>query len=322
VPDSPTTPDPETPKPEADELAKVLPGLPVKIGHWTVNEWGFRRKAGLIRREREIAWRDVLNVARDSANLHVHVVGLSGAEYISVTGGIRTAAARTAESAWEEYVIRKMERDGALEGTVILPAEEGLVSRTISALVFLGMGGFLAWAGFRAGSSRAIAGIICAAAACWAATHVLFLQVAKLNRLRREWNRWTLSAAGLRHDVETGTRLVAFDEIVSTPEAFPPLRRMSHNKIAFKIIAAKSEALGLKRLPAPPLAAARLCGFYFLLMALPMAAVFGWLEGIIFACGITGFMAIMLIVLELVRMRPAMRRALTDGRAMLERLGW
>lgn len=100
-----------------DELAKDLPGLPVQLGRVRVDEEGFHRPAGWIRRELHVPWERVTALEREFGAVRVEGFQPNGQAAVLRAPGKRSEAQAVGD-AWREYVLRVIEREGALRGTI------------------------------------------------------------------------------------------------------------------------------------------------------------------------------------------------------------
>lgn len=100
---------------EVDELAQGLVGLPIRLWGWRVDSSGFHRRAGILRRKRDVPWRNIKAVYREGLWLAVEGTrpGRSPGRLLESYG--RLAALRAVVAAWNEYADRKIERDGRFE---------------------------------------------------------------------------------------------------------------------------------------------------------------------------------------------------------------
>ncbi len=103
--------------PEADELARDLPGLPFETKHLRADERGVLVKKWLFRHEQLIPWGETVGYKCRPLEIILERQGADECEVHLVRAWAGRATRRVIDSAWREYVLRKIERDGVLRGT-------------------------------------------------------------------------------------------------------------------------------------------------------------------------------------------------------------
>ncbi|MHC4202926.1 MAG: hypothetical protein ACYSU0_23300, partial [Planctomycetota bacterium] len=153
MPDGPATSPPsgadaDADPPAADGLAKGLPGLPVNLQKAFVDEDGFH----FLQKELDVPWDRVSRIHASGSVGVVEYRGRGGLTtmFTSVSG--RPGEWEAVEAAWREHVMRRIERDGVLRGTIRsrLNVHPFLY---VSGPLLVSAGAALAWWGRYCGSS-------------------------------------------------------------------------------------------------------------------------------------------------------------------------
>jgi len=328
---------------QVDELAKGLVGLPIRLWGWRIDAAGFHRKAGLIRRSRDVPWNEVTSVYGEGISVVVEGrrAGKPPGRLLELCG---SAAPRQAViCAWREYADRLMERDGCLRGAWCLPLLRWHLVLVFWGVMLLGQALFLALSPpgpielWGRSNGRVVKTVKRPnMVRFWAAvmvhglggTAVIGLAVYRTRRTwrrGRRWSRWELRRDGLAFWPDGERHLLApkRGDVITPREAriageHVPLRQMAYPLVT-QIALAMGERSGARVQRSASVTKLPL----FLLWAstFPGAKLlngFGeWQDDVAFSVFILGF-----VVVEVIIAATIPQKMLFHGRAMLERLGW
>jgi len=349
VPDSPTTLDPEPPKPEADELAKGLPGLPVETKRLRADERGVLVRPGFLKRwrgrsEELIPWSEIVGYRSAPSELLLERQRSDECEVHLVRAWAGRSTRRAIAAAWREYVLRKIELDGCLRGThfMIRPKLQYLTLLILGSL-------FLAQSIWMI-ALPVIGTVVPAEMQKFlpiAGTGLLLLALAMIlcglreKRLTNEallhWYHWEITREGIVHWPFTERTLLAAtkeDSIMSgwgrISGATVPFAKFTCRRVAERLVLARLDKAGAQRPFLGWLAAseAALTFVLFYCAAIPVAlaetTVLMLVQGVSEPQPVVAFpvASVLAIMVSRAWSRRRTRRAIAEGRAMLERLGW
>lgn len=321
----------------ADELARDLPGLPIELGRVRVDEEGFHHAAATFRRSLNLPWRDVTAISW-GGELKVEGRRADGLTRKLPRVRVPREAALGIETAWQEYVLRVVDRDGVLRGTASPLAAAwidyglGLAVVAIPGLC-LCIGGVFA-AHMSSGSlTLTIASMLLMVfGACMLVIGGLILH--EEHSVRRDLTDWELGPEGLKVGprgaeilLDPSGGIVLGGKMARIGRRAVCLGRMSHLLVLGRImfaLADRGEGVTVSRSLAYPLFGA--ITWLSMCSAATVAAwgTRGWPAGsfvsLVFAVS-TAIIAV-IKVRQRIRLPALMRDAIADGRAMLERLGW
>ena len=328
---------------EVDELAKGLVGLPIKLWGWRVDSSGFHRKAGILRRKRDVAWRDISAVYREDISVIVEAYrrGKPPGKLLEIYGA--PTALRSVVAAWNEYSDRKIDREGCLRGEWSQPLVRWQAVLISWAVLFFGLALCVALTfprgrvhysmdGFRMVeplTRRRLVTIWLAVASFGLGgvglSLVVVLRARRARSLGRRWAEWELSPEGLAFWPDGERHLLSpkRGDVITPREAriageHVPLRQMAYPLVS-QIALAMGERSGASVQRSASVT--KLPLFLLWTSTFPGANLlngFGeWQDDVAFSVFILGF-----VVVEVIIAATVPRRMLFHGRAMLERLGW
>lgn len=322
--------------PPVDGLAKGLPGLPVNLQKAFVDEDGFH----FLQKELDVPWDKVTRI---------HASGSAGLVEYRGTGGLTTAFTSVSgrpeeweavEAAWREHVMRRIERDGVLRGTIRsrLNVHPFLY---VSGPLLVSAGAALGWWGWgRASASLAplvaplsTAGLLLVDGML--VTLLTALAFRSWPARRARWTGWELKKEGLAcHSKDGAKRLLVVSRgdtvtpsgalLGGTAVPFPLLTTTS---VLARLVLAMGGRAGAACRPASRKRQAVLLGatanllLLFVLFGIACVVFFGWHWSLsVPAAGVA--LTLRLPVVTYRRWRRRLGVYASDGRAMLERLGW
>jgi len=335
---------------EVDELAKNLPGLPVETKRLRADERGVLVKPGFLgkwrgRSETLVPWSEIVGHGGVRGGWGIQTQGSDECEVHELHVPAGRDARRAIEAAWQEYILRKIERDGVVRGTHV----SGANTREGAYMIALGLILF----GLSINSIRElidpltrgaeVAGIVCMAvvnALVGALAVAGGIRTAKIIRSALLcWYRWELSADGLARWSKDGKQVLAplpsdTCDFMTTKMGgrLVPLGRLTHSPVlrrftlgvfarrsgrppklgAYAVLGAGVVFLALLTLMLATVAQGRLIPF----SDLPYSSVLQVLViGVLFIFGVLSVVALIGVKRESIKMTA-------EGRAMLERLGW
>ncbi|MHC4202400.1 MAG: hypothetical protein ACYSU0_20600 [Planctomycetota bacterium] len=328
-----------------DELAKDLPGLPIELRDCYVAEQGFYPKPRGDFAEARVPWHEVTGFRpMGFGSTAIEAQSPDACEARLVPLSATKEQLRILRAAWREYILRRIERDGALKGTYYLlrPKLQYTAAFALSLLLVASALGSLAaaWALSQQGSG--LPGLRLAA---WflGSLYLLVgvLALAASVRLKRiiyvaqlHWYRWEIRKTGLVHwpHAEETELVPSAGDALAPGEAgiggsLVPLRYLTHRDAVAPLLLAMGEQAGAdirpdfgSRWPVLIFLGTGAC------MLVSVAAALVWTGGetaltmLAMAAALT--VAVAVAFAAGVVSRPRRRGLLADGRAMLERLGW
>ena len=335
---------------EVNELAKGLPGLPLEAGTVRVDEAGVHQPAAGKAPEVRIAWADVVRVGFVAKHKRLNVWGPhpeGGRPRPTVHIHATQDLLQKVEAAWHEYLLRRIERDGSLRGSVVMirPVME-YVTAFWFGLLLMAFGGYMAYkswgyAASHPGESEMVWGL---RLVLWlffgAGSLALVAGVSSLLRARtikRCWSRWNFSRSGLafREGIDERTLSPSPGDLLTPTKAViegrrVPLQDMTHRAVVAPLLLAMGEraeaecrAVDWLRpsalvTPAIVVGLIFLCWYALVRLGDPEGAarVLSLLPVLFALAGCA-------LAYALYRgSKLALRKYLSSGRAMLERLGW
>lgn len=325
---------------QVDELAKGLPGLPLRLERGRVDERGFNLNEG-VRREVRVAWEEVTGF-----RVFWHgqfVIEAQSPDAVEVRL-VPLRAARTQRKvfrvAWREYVLRRIERDGALRGSYFLlrPGMQSFGALLLGSVTVLpGIPLFLSGVpgpapelvdtAFRVlGGMYVVVGLLALVAG--------FILHRGAYRTRLHWYRWELKAKGLTFwPLAEETELVpsAGDSIsrdaARVGEVRIPLEHLTYREPLGQMLVAMGERAAADiralRWSRPTVLIAPAVALWVIGPAAAIVGV-GYDETAPFLCAVATIPLTTALAAVWFRAfsRSRLKRDLADGRAMLERLGW
>jgi hypothetical protein len=255
----------------------------------------------------------------------------------------RATRSRT-DAAWREYVLRKIERDGRLRGThfMVRPRLQYLAAVILGGLLLAQAAGMIGLSVFSpkgAGEARvslAVAGVGFLLLATALVTGGL-REKRLVNEALLHWYRWEIARDGLVHwpFAERMVLTPSADGSVmsgcgSVGGATVPIGKLTYSRVARALVFAGLDRAGAGRpfLGWLGVSEAALAYLLFWCLLQPMAiaeiTVAHLVLGMPEALPVVAFpvASVVAIVASRARSRRRTARAVTDGRAMLERLGW
>ena len=328
-----------------DELAKGLPGLPVELKRGRVDERGFdiraRRHGDLL-----IPWSCVRGFRSFwHGSFAVLVQRPDECEVHLVPCPATRAERRLVRSAWREYVLRRVERDGELAGSYSLFRPAGQYGGAIAVGVITVAFGVLVLSVNAPTWSRALERILLrlmGATCVFAGVLGVVAGVVMRSRVyaaQLHWYRWKLTKEGLTFwPYAQETRLEPGLEDWIAPHAARlgrftvPVEHLTFRKYAAAVLLAMGERSGARTRPLTWLQPSVLVVPMLVLwcVMIPFSGVDMALVNRLYADhlplelpagALLAAVAVWAIVAHVVS-RGRLRRALALGRAMLERLGW
>lgn len=347
--DSETTDADHAASPEAaderdNELAKDLPGLPLQLRGWCrVTEQGFDMVPRSWRREAHVPWRNVTDIR--TRGLEEGLVALETRRpdecettLVRIPADDRETA--TLRSAWREYVLRRIERDGVLRGDYSV--ERGSWRLDVLALAAVSLPcGFLAvviaaatLAGGVASVGEAVTGALNVALwLCLGLTPAVIVWLSRRceHEARLHWYRWELGRDALVHWPFDGERRLSLGpgDTVTRSEAWTcgslvPLRYLTHRGVVAPILLAAGERRGARVRPSPWPQWLALAVVASVISAAVYSAAAFWFTreaGLGLAAFGLSMVGAAMAIGHVTSLREY-RKMLAEGRKMLDRLGW
>ncbi len=325
-----------------DELAKELPGLPLKLKRGRVDERGFdlrTRRHG----ELQVPWSCVRGFlsfwhgsfavqAQHPDESEIHPVPLSATR----------AQRRLIRTAWREYVLRRVERDGELAGSYSLFRPAGQYNGEIAVGVITVVFGVPALLIHPLPSEFSVV-LVRLAGAAYVFAGVLGIIAGLLMRSRTfvarlHWYRWKLTKDGLTFwPFARETRLELGPEDWIAPHAARlgrftvPVENLTSREHAAALLLAMGERSGARTRPLtwlqPSVLVVPMLALWWIVILVCAAVV---IDPYVFEDHVSPLYLVVAWAAAVVASaiaahvvsRGRLRRALADGRAMLERLGW
>jgi hypothetical protein len=324
VPDSPPTHDAEA------------AGLPLEVAGVTVDARGFSWKVeeqpDTPPREHLIPWEDVRAVARGRSG-GVRVEGLDRTEgtgdgdyrlLLSIPASPEEAG--RIDTAWREYLLGKVEREGMLKGSVAPAPERRTRWLLMAGLVVVFAA--IAWRASQAGPRREarspewFAAIALIGIAVVARAGVEFIAMRRDRALGLRWERWELTRRGIARrekrdrralEPSPGDRVTPESAVIGGERV--PVARLTMQPVAGEVLMALAERAGARVYAAWPAYT-----WLYMIGGVCAAGLFAT-EGEWLWLGALAA-AVLVMTVELAACRARFRERLARGREALARLGW